>query len=211
MCFIFLSLAPPIKIPHSSSCTTIQKRGIINRVYIFFHLTATLLLLYYRISHLFKYGKNFTVLAWALMTVSELIFTFIWGLSLAASLWKRFPTVVDMNLPELDVFICTADPQKEPTMEVMNTVLSALALDYPPEKLAVYLSDDGGSYITLYALKEAFKFARHWLPFCNKYGIKTGCPEAYFSSFGKYQELPITTAEFSTKNEELHVSDILMG
>ena len=50
-------------------------------------------------------------------------------------------------------------PKKEPTIEVMNTVLSALALDYPIEKLSVYLSDDGGSYITLYAIKEACSFA----------------------------------------------------
>ena len=109
-----------------------------------------------------------------------------------------------MNLPGLDVFVCTADPQKEPTMEVMNTVLSALALDYLPEKLAVYISNDGGSYITLYALKEAFKFAKCWLPFCKKYAIKTRCPEAFFSSLAKY---PMTD-EFSAKNEELDVSVI---
>ncbi|KAJ4722628.1 Cellulose synthase [Melia azedarach] len=63
----------------------------------------------------------------------------------------------------------------------MNTVLSAMALDYPPEKLHVYLSDDGGSSITLLGMKEAWKFARWWLPFCKKYGIKTICPEAFFS------------------------------
>ncbi|KAF2285419.1 hypothetical protein GH714_004256 [Hevea brasiliensis] len=35
----------------------------------------------------------------------------------------------------------------------MNTVLSAMALDYPPEKLSVYLSDDGGSSPTLRVLE----------------------------------------------------------
>lgn len=88
----------------------------------------------------------------------------------------------DRVLPGVDVFICTADPKKEPVIEVMNTVLSAMALDYPPEKLAVYLSDDGGAGVTLYATKEACSFANSWLPFCRKYGIKARSPDAYFAS-----------------------------
>ncbi|KAF2285417.1 hypothetical protein GH714_004231 [Hevea brasiliensis] len=66
-------------------------------------------------------------------------------------------------------------------MEVMNTVLSAMSLDYPAEKLHVCLSDDGGAAITLHGMREAWKFARWWLPFCSRYGIKTRCPNAYFS------------------------------
>ncbi|MED6157240.1 hypothetical protein PIB30_021584 [Stylosanthes scabra] len=64
----------------------------------------------------------------------------------------------------------------------MNTVISAMALDYPPEKLYVYLSDDGGSSVTLHATREAFKFSRLWIPFCTRYRIKTRCPKAFFSS-----------------------------
>jgi len=78
------------------------------------------------------------------------------------------------------VFVCTADPDKEPTVDVMNTVVSAMALDYPPEKLHVYLSDDGGSTLTLHGTREAYDFARWWLPFCKRYGIKTRCPKAFF-------------------------------
>jgi len=88
----------------------------------------------------------------------------------------------DHKLPPIDVFICTADPTKEPTLDVMNTVLSAMALDYPPEKLHVYLSDDGGSPLTLHGVREAWKFARCWLPFCTRYKIKNRCPKAYFSA-----------------------------
>ncbi|KAI8566404.1 hypothetical protein RHMOL_Rhmol02G0037500 [Rhododendron molle] len=63
----------------------------------------------------------------------------------------------------------------------MNTVISAIALDYPPDKLHVYLSDDGGCSVTLEAMKEAWRFAKgYWVPFCRAYGIKTRCPEAYF-------------------------------
>ncbi|XP_040934467.1 cellulose synthase-like protein E1 [Gossypium hirsutum] len=191
------------------SCTILTRRIITNRLHILFHFTVTLLLLYYRISHFFN-GNRLPALSWALITISELIFTFIWCLTQAFR-WRPLSRTVsideipaNMNLEGLDVFVCTADPQKEPTMEVMNTIISALALDYPPEKLAVYLSDDGGSYITLYALKEAFAFSKRWLPFCMKYRIKTRCPEAFFS-LAKYEELSITD-EFSAKKDELEVS-----
>src|ERR1044072_2621233 len=81
------------------------------------------------------------------------------------------------------VFICTADPIKEPTLDVMNTVLSAMALDYPQEKVHVYLQDDGGSPMTLHGVRKAWEFARWWLPFCRRYRIRHRCPKGYFSDF----------------------------
>lgn len=93
---------------------------------------------------------------------------------------ERLPE--DDKLPDIDVFICTADHVKEPTVGVMNTVLSAMALDYPPRKLHVYLSDDGGSNLTLHGMKEAWKFARWWLPFCRNFRVKCRCPKAFFSA-----------------------------
>ncbi|TQD70064.1 hypothetical protein C1H46_044403 [Malus baccata] len=68
---------------------------------------------------------------------------------------------------------------------VMNTVLSAMAMDYPPEKLHVYLSDDGCAAVTLNGMREAWRFAKWWLPFCRRYGIKCTTPEAYFSAGGE--------------------------
>ncbi|GAU23784.1 hypothetical protein TSUD_26920 [Trifolium subterraneum] len=56
-----------------------------------------------------------------------------------------------------------------------------MAMDYPPEKLHVYVSDDGGSSITLNGMKEAWKFVKWWIPFCTRYRILCRCPEAYFS------------------------------
>lgn len=88
----------------------------------------------------------------------------------------------ESEYPALDVFICTADPYKEPPMGVINTALSVMAYDYPSEKLSVYVSDDGGSQLTLFAFMEAAKFARHWLPFCRQHNIVERCPEAYFTS-----------------------------
>ncbi|KAI8546185.1 hypothetical protein RHMOL_Rhmol07G0097800 [Rhododendron molle] len=86
------------------------------------------------------------------------------------------------DFPAMDVFICTADPDKEPPMSVVNTALSVMAYDYPAEKLSVYVSDDGGSALTLFAFVEAAKFGSHWLPFCRRNNVVERCPEAYFRS-----------------------------
>ncbi|KAL6959707.1 hypothetical protein U1Q18_039860 [Sarracenia purpurea var. burkii] len=90
--------------------------------------------------------------------------------------------VAEEDLPAIDIFICTADPFKEPPMSVVNTALSVMAYDYPTEKISVYVSDDGGSALTLFAFMEAAKFGRHWLPFCRKKKIVERCPDAYFGS-----------------------------
>ncbi|KAL5574868.1 hypothetical protein UlMin_016567, partial [Ulmus minor] len=82
--------------------------------------------------------------------------------------------------PGIDIFVCTADPTLEPPEMVINTVLSMMAYNYPPEKLSVYLSDDGGSDLTFYALLEASCFAKQWLPFCNKFQVEPRSPDAYF-------------------------------
>ncbi|KAK2649245.1 hypothetical protein Ddye_016734 [Dipteronia dyeriana] len=69
------------------------------------------------------------------------------------------------------MFVTTADPVLEPPIITVNTVLSLLAIDYPIHKLACYVSDDGCSPLTFYFLVEASKFAKLWLPFCNKYNV----------------------------------------
>lgn len=86
------------------------------------------------------------------------------------------------ELPGVDIFVCTADPVIEPPMMVINTVLSVMAYDYPPEKLSVYLSDDAASHLTFYALLEASQFAKHWIPFCKKFNVEPRSPAAYFDS-----------------------------
>jgi cellulose synthase/poly-beta-1,6-N-acetylglucosamine synthase-like glycosyltransferase len=96
------------------------------------------------------------------------------------------------DLPPVDIFICTADPTKEPPLTVINTVLSALALDYPVGKLSCYVSDDGGSPLTFYALLEASRFAKIWLPFCDDYSIQDRCPEAYFSNADALQNVNLS-------------------
>ncbi|XP_054817887.1 cellulose synthase-like protein E6 isoform X1 [Prosopis cineraria] len=85
------------------------------------------------------------------------------------------------ELPGVDIFVCTADPKLEPPSMVMNTLLSAMSYNYPANKLSVYLSDDGGSELTFYALLRASLFSKHWIPFCRRFNIQPRSPEAYFS------------------------------
>ncbi|KAL3714734.1 hypothetical protein ACJRO7_006609 [Eucalyptus globulus] len=79
------------------------------------------------------------------------------------------------------MFVTTADPQLEPPIITVNTVLSLMAVDYPAHKLACYVSDDGCSPLTFYSLMEAAKFAKLWVPFCKKYNIQLRAPFRYFA------------------------------
>ncbi|KAH7283954.1 hypothetical protein KP509_34G032400 [Ceratopteris richardii] len=88
------------------------------------------------------------------------------------------------DLPGVDFFVSTADPEKEPVLVTANTVLSILAVDYPVEKVACYISDDGGSLLTFEAIAEAASFARNWVPFCRKHAVEPRNPESYFSTKG---------------------------
>ncbi|KAE9610252.1 putative hexosyltransferase chromatin regulator PHD family [Lupinus albus] len=84
------------------------------------------------------------------------------------------------GLCNVDVFVSTVDPLKEPPLITANTVLSILAVDYPVDKVACYLSDDGAAMLTFEALSETSEFARRWVPFCKKYNIEPRAPEWYF-------------------------------
>ncbi|KAK9003348.1 hypothetical protein V6N11_060912 [Hibiscus sabdariffa] len=166
-----------------------KKSTVINRSYAILQSIAISSMIFYRVSSFHHSTPSFPLL---LVFASELILSFLWLLG-QAYLWRPFTreTFPDRlmlrektdQLPGIDVFICTADPEKEPPLEVMNTVLSAMAMDYPTEKLSVYVSDDGGCALTLYAMREAWEFGRYWLPFCRRFGIKTRCPKLYFSRY----------------------------
>lgn len=71
------------------------------------------------------------------------------------------------DLPGVDVFVSTADPDKEPPLVTANTILSILAVDYPIEKLSCYISDDGGAILTFEAMAEAVNFAQVFITFLN--------------------------------------------
>ncbi|KAL1154073.1 hypothetical protein V6Z11_A09G217400 [Gossypium hirsutum] len=130
---------------------------------------------------------------------SDLVLAFMWASAQAFRMSpirrKEFPQnlkqiIKDEDFVGLDVFICTADPYKEPPMNVVNTALSLMAYDYPTEKISIYVSDDGGSVLTLFAFMEAAKFARHWLPFCRQHNIMERSPHVYFESISHHPSIP---------------------
>lgn len=190
------------------ACTPSISSAIINRSYSLLHFTALVALFYYRLSS-FLSSKPKPSLPYLLVFASEMLLSIIWLFDQAYT-WRpvsrtTFPERLpeDEELPGIDVFICTADHKKEPPLEVMNTVLSAMALDYPPDKLSVYLSDDGGSSLTLQGMREAWLFARSWLPFCRRFGIKIRCPKVYFSSLEDNYSGPLHSLEYEEEKEKI--------
>ncbi|CAA0812895.1 Probable cellulose synthase A catalytic subunit 9 [Striga hermonthica] len=85
------------------------------------------------------------------------------------------------ELAPVDIFVSTVDPMKEPPLITANTVLSILAVDYPIDKVACYVSDDGAAMLTFEALSETSEFARKWVPFCKRFCIEPRAPEWYFA------------------------------
>ncbi|KAH9613155.1 hypothetical protein KSS87_003906 [Heliosperma pusillum] len=165
------------------------RRAFANHLYMAVYTVAILALLYRHVTHTLS---NSPLSLNVLLILSDLILAFTWITTQAFHIRpirrQEFPENLEsfiteraMELPAIDIFICTADPYKEPPMGTVNTALSVMAYDYPPEKLSIYVSDDGGSQVTLYGFLKAAQFARHWLPFCRENQVMVRCPEAYFS------------------------------
>ncbi|KAG2688669.1 hypothetical protein I3760_09G106600 [Carya illinoinensis] len=98
----------------------------------------------------------------------------------------------------MDILVCTADPMIEPPALVINTVLYVMAYAYPPQKLTVYLSDDGGSDLTFYAMLEALRFSKTWLPFCKKFKVEPRSPEVYFRTAAEPHGDPVMANDWSS-------------
>ncbi|KAH7689054.1 Cellulose synthase protein [Dioscorea alata] len=180
------------------------------KLYASFILLCILSILFYRLTHipLEHYSLTF---AWISLFASELWFSFYWILTQSVR-WnpiyhqtfkERLLQRHGKELPMVDVFICTADPVAEPPSLVMSTLLSMMAYDYPKEKLSVYLSDDAGSELTFYALCEACKFAKHWIPFCNKFDVEPRSPNAFF-----FKAHHSSSSDLSISKEWLQMKDL---
>ncbi|KAJ4835006.1 hypothetical protein Tsubulata_013260, partial [Turnera subulata] len=167
-------------------------RTIFSRVFAAIYALAILALLYHHAKTLLLYSTTLVSFSLTLiLLIADLVFVFQWvtaqALRMCPIYRKEFPENLDevmkrSDYPALDVFICTADPYKEPPCTVVNTALSVMAYDYPTERISVYVSDDGGSALTLFAFMEAAKFARHWLPFCRENNVVQRSPNEYFES-----------------------------
>ncbi|CAH8362196.1 unnamed protein product [Eruca vesicaria subsp. sativa] len=165
------------------------------RLLIFIRVVVLALFLTWRIKH----QNQDAIWLWGMSVVCELWFAFSWLLDQLPKLCpinratdlqvlkEKFETPSHDNptgksdLPGLDVFVSTADPEKEPPLVTANTILSILAAEYPVEKLSCYVSDDGGALLTFEAMAEAASFANIWVPFCRKHMIEPRNPESYFS------------------------------
>ncbi|XP_059647347.1 cellulose synthase-like protein D4 [Cornus florida] len=174
--------------------------GIISpyRLLIVVRLVVLVFFLHWRIKH----PNNDAIWLWFMSVVCELWFAFSWILDQIPKLCPvnrstdlealrdKFDLPSPSNptgrsdLPGCDMFVSTADPEKEPPLVTANTILSILAVDYPVEKLACYISDDGGALLTFEAMAEACSFADLWVPFCRKHDIEPRNPEAYFALKG---------------------------
>ncbi|KAF7821973.1 cellulose synthase A catalytic subunit 2 [UDP-forming]-like isoform X1 [Senna tora] len=104
----------------------------------------------------------------------------LWLTSVICEIWYEKEGKAS-ELAGIDIFVSTVDPMKEPPLITANTVLSILAVDYPVEKVACYVSDDGAAMLTFEALSETSEFARKWVPFCKKFNIEPRAPEWYFA------------------------------
>ncbi|EPS66341.1 hypothetical protein M569_08434 [Genlisea aurea] len=171
--------------------------GIISpyRVLIIFRMVALAMFLTWRVQN----PNQDALWLWGMSIVCEIWFAFSWLLDVLpkfnpinrtadlAALKEKFETPSPANptgrsdLPGVDVFISTADPEKEPPLVTANTILSIMAVQYPVEKLSIYISDDGGAILTFEAMAEAVKFAQFWVPFCRKHDIEPRNPDSYFS------------------------------
>ncbi|KAI8011382.1 Cellulose synthase-like protein H1 [Camellia lanceoleosa] len=171
---------PPVSAPLYDR---ISRRNNIPRAIELIILFLLFSLLLYRLLSLKDHG--FT---WVLALLCESWFTFTWVLVISTK-WNQVEYMTypkrllqrKVELPPVDMFVTTADPVLEPPILTVNTVLSLLAVDYPADKLACYVSDDGASPLTFYSLVEASKFAKIWVPFCKKYNVQIRAPFRFFS------------------------------
>ncbi|KAK4843031.1 hypothetical protein QYF36_003018 [Acer negundo] len=181
----------------ATSATTLNtveplRRTTLNRVFAAVYTCAIVTLLYHHAQTLLFQSKTLLSFSISLsLLVADMVLAFMWTTAQSFRMRSVHRREYPENLkkvtkrdefPGLDVFICTADPYKEPPMGVVNTALSVMAYDYPTEKISVYVSDDGGSAFTLFAFMEAAKFASYWLPFCRKKEVMERNPDVYFAS-----------------------------
>jgi hypothetical protein len=136
-----------------------------------------------------EHRNHDAVWLWATSMVGDAWFGVSWLINRLSKLnpTKRVPDLAaladqhgEASLPGIDVFVTTVDPVDEPVLFTVNTILSVLATDYPVDRHACYLSDDGGSLVHYEAMVQVADFAALWVPFCRRHGVEPRCPEKYF-------------------------------
>ncbi|AEE86053.1 putative cellulose synthase (UDP-forming) chromatin regulator PHD family [Arabidopsis thaliana] len=185
-----LQMADDTRLPMSRVVPIPSSRLTPYRVVIILRLIILCFFLQYRTTHPVKNAYPL----WLTSVICEIWFAFSW-------LLDQFPKWYPINretyldrlairydrdgepsqLVPVDVFVSTVDPLKEPPLVTANTVLSILSVDYPVDKVACYVSDDGSAMLTFESLSETAEFAKKWVPFCKKFNIEPRAPEFYFA------------------------------
>ncbi|NP_001409116.1 probable mixed-linked glucan synthase 9 isoform 1 [Oryza sativa Japonica Group] len=164
-------------------------------------LIAVVLFLAWRLKH----RDSDAMWLWWISIAGDFWFGVTWLLNQASKLnpVKRVPDLSllrrrfdDGGLPGIDVFINTVDPVDEPMLYTMNSILSILATDYPADRHAAYLSDDGASLAHYEGLIETARFAALWVPFCRKHRVEPRAPESYFAAKAAPYAGPALPEEF---------------
>eukprot|EP01018_Ginkgo_biloba_P002115 Gb_06085 [translate_table: standard] len=181
----------PTHVPVWHKCQKIRIFDIVFKIHGGFHAAGSIMSL----KSLFEVyaAKNQRSWLWVTAMVCEFIFALVCLLVGSVVAWSQIDRRVyperlalkykeeGKELPPIDVFVTTADHWKEPPVMMVNTVLSVLAVDYPPHKVACYVSDDGASPFTFFALLLASEFAKKWVPFCTRFDVQLRAPDLYFS------------------------------
>jgi cellulose synthase (UDP-forming) len=132
-----------------NSRSSLKKRTLLFRYLAEINLIFGIWYLQWRITH----SINFDALWISIPLLMAEIYSYFGGLMFVIGLWRPLvrqiksldqmtPPIPRSDWPTLDVFVTCYN---EPPEIVEKTVKAALAMDYPPIKLRVYLLDDGNS------------------------------------------------------------------
>ncbi len=108
-------------------------------------LAVSLRYIFWRVTETLDFGSVVELLLGIGLAVAEMYAILVLVLGYVQTLWplerKPIPMPDDFALwPTVDVYVPTYN---EPMSIVRATVLGAIAIDWPPEKMRIYLLDDG--------------------------------------------------------------------
>ncbi|OUL29542.1 cellulose synthase [Nostoc sp. T09] len=132
-----------------NSRSSLKKRTLLFRYLAEINLIFGAWYLHWRITH----SINFDVLWLSIPLLIAEIYSYIGGMMFVIGLWRPLvrqiksldqmsPPFPTSNWPTVDIFIACYN---EPPEIVEQTARAALRIDYPPNKLRVYILDDGNS------------------------------------------------------------------
>ena len=141
---------PPASYPRNSR-SRLKKHTLLFRYLAEINIILGAWYIQWRIGH----TLNFNALWLAVPLLIAEVYSYVGGLMFTVGLWRPLerqvrslnaliPAIPEIQYPVIDIFITCYN---EPVEIIEQTTLSALDLDYPVDKLRVYILDDGGSEV----------------------------------------------------------------